>query len=86
MPEAFAVLVVFVISVAAYLGALSTARDPSRQNVAEDLATLRQQHAWLQQRLDLARRENWGEEMVGNLEVKLVETTRQIARREATRQ
>jgi hypothetical protein len=32
MPEAFAVLVVFVICIAAWLGAMLTARDPARRN------------------------------------------------------
>jgi hypothetical protein len=82
MPEAFAVLVVFVISVAAYIGALITARDPARQNVVEDLATLRQHHAWLRQRLDVARRENWDEEMVGNLEAEQMATAEEINRKE----
>jgi hypothetical protein len=82
MPEAFAVLVVFVISVAAYVGALITARDPARQNLVEDLATLRQQHAWLQHRIALARRENWGEEMIGNLEAELMAAAEEIDRRE----
>jgi hypothetical protein len=82
MPEAFAVLVVFVICVAAWLGAMLTARNPARQNATEDLATLRQQHAWLRRRLKVAREENWDEQMLGNLEADLRATAEEINRKE----
>jgi hypothetical protein len=79
MPEAFAVLVVFVVCVAAYIGALLTARDPARQNRAEDLARLRQHRVWLEQRLETAQRENWGDDMIEGIAAELDETARQVA-------
>ena len=83
MPEAFAVLVVFVVCLAAWIGALLTARDPAKQNVAEDLATLRHQRLWLEQRLETAQRENWGGEMVERIASELDANAQAIARRQA---
>src|SRR5436189_255163 len=67
MPEALACLLVFAICVAAYVAAQLASRDPARQNVTQDVSTLRQHRAWLQQRLEKAQRENWGEDMVETL-------------------
>ncbi len=85
MPEAFACLFVFVVCVAAYVGAMITSRDPARQNVAQDLATLRQHRAWLEQRLEVAQRENWGPDMVDGIAAELAETSRAIALRDSAR-
>lgn len=83
MPEAFAVLLVIVVCIAAYVAALLNARDPAQRNVREDLAALRQHRMWLQQRLDTAQRENWGDDMVENIAAELTATAQQIAAHEA---
>lgn len=67
MPEALAVFAVFVVAVIAWVGAWMQARDPARQNVAEDLAQLRHHHAWLEERVRVAEREGWGAEMIAAL-------------------
>lgn len=81
MPEAFAVLGVLVVAVAAWLGAFIRARDPALQNPAEDLQRMRQHADWLEQRLHLARRERWDETMIASLETELRTTAQQLARR-----
>lgn len=78
MPEALAIVVVFVVAVIVYVSARIQSRDPARQNPAEDLARLRQHHAWLSDRLERARREGWGEEMTANFEAEVSATARQI--------
>src|SRR3954469_25212344 len=79
MPEAFAVLAVFLVAVVAYVAAWMQSRDPANFNRIEDEARLRQHAAWLASRLELARRENWSDEMVGNLEGELALAMRQLA-------
>jgi hypothetical protein len=85
MPEAFAVLLVLVVCVAAYVAALLTARHPAQQNTAEDLVTLHRHRAWLQQRLEMAQRENWGDDMVESIAAELTATAEQIAARDVAR-
>ena len=60
MPEALAVAVVFVVALAAWIGAAVTARDPANRNVAQDCERLAHHALWLEQRIEVARRENWG--------------------------
>jgi hypothetical protein len=84
MPEAFAVLAVFVVCVTAYLAALIRSRDPSLHNAADELARLRHHEAWLRQRLELAERERWGADMIAGLADELRTTSQQLARATAT--
>jgi hypothetical protein len=80
MPEAFAVLAVVVVCVAAYVAALLRSRDPSLHNAADELARLHQHEAWLRQRLALAERERWGADMIAGLGDELRATSQQLAR------
>jgi hypothetical protein len=83
VPEAFACLFVFAVCVAAYIGATLNARDPARHNASEDLATLRRHHAWLEQRLAVAVRENWGDDMVAQIAAERAQAAARIWAREA---
>ena len=80
MPEALAVLAVFAVVVIAWVGASLQARDPAQQNASADLQRLQQHAAWLQHRLSVARRENWGDDMIASLGAELDATTQQLAR------
>ena len=71
MPEALAVLAVLVVAVVAWVGAWMQARDPAQQNPHEDFAQAQQQAAWLEQRLEVARRENWERHLVASLSEEL---------------
>jgi hypothetical protein len=84
MPEAFAVLVVFVVAIMAWIGAWLQARDPANYNPRQESERLVVQAAWLEQRVELARRENWDSQMIANLESEL-ESARRESRRIASR-
>lgn len=77
MPEALAVLAVFVVAIAAWFGAWVQARDPAHQNVRDETERLQVQIRWLEQRLDLARRENWSGDMIACLQDEIESTSRQ---------
>ncbi len=85
MPEAFAVLGVFVVCVFAYVAAWLRSRDPSLQNAVEDAHRLRHHAAWLQDRLERAQREQWGPEMTGLIATELKATNAQLAALSSTR-
>lgn len=67
MPEALAVVAVFVVTVVAWVGAWLHARNPANQNVHDEIARLRQHVGWIEQRIELAERERWGTDMVATL-------------------
>jgi hypothetical protein len=79
MPEALAVLVVFVVTLVAWAGAWMHARDPANTNAREEVERLRHHAAWLEQRIDVAQREKWDGEMIDNLSAELAATTQQLA-------
>jgi hypothetical protein len=78
MPEALAVLVVFVVCVIAYVGALLRARDPSQFDPRQERARLHEQRIWLEHRRALARKENWDHGMIARIETDLAETSRAL--------
>lgn len=82
MPEAFAIIAVFAISVAAYVNGLLKARDPSLRTPAREVQRLQRQAAWLEERLDQARREKWGTIMAERISGELGETLRELKVRE----
>jgi hypothetical protein len=84
MPEAAAVLLVGVVSLLVYVIARVQARNPSFHAPQVRLAQLNQQHAWLQSRLQLAQRENWGEEMRRQITEELAETEHRRAQLRAS--
>ena len=67
MPEALAVLFVFVVAAASYVAARLHTANPANANPAADLQRLRQHRAWLEERLQLAWRENWDHAMLARL-------------------
>ena len=67
MPEAFAVLLVFVVSVSAYVAAKVNTSNPANANPVADFQGLRQHRAWLEERLRLAWREKWDQVMISRL-------------------
>lgn len=79
MPEALAVLFVFVVAVAAYVSAKLAALDPSNHNAQAELVRLRQQRAWLDERLQQAWRENWDQDMRGRIADEINEVDAQLA-------
>lgn len=81
MPEAFAVLAVFVVAIAAWIGAWAQARDPANYNARQEGERLQTQAAWLEQRVELARRENWDDDMIANLEAEREVIRRQLSSR-----
>jgi hypothetical protein len=76
MPEALAVVLVFVVSVAAYVGAMLQAKKPVV--VRDEIARATIQQEWLSQRLSQARREGWDAQMVSEIERQLNETNGEL--------
>ncbi len=79
MPEALAVLGILVVAVAAWLGAWWQARDPANYNAQEEAERLRHQADWLEQRLRVAQRENWGAEMEAGIREELQGARQRLA-------
>lgn len=84
MPEALAVLLVFVVSIAVYGAAWLRSRNPALINVAEDLQRLRHHEGWLRERLHRAQLERWDSEMIAGLADELHATSQQLARLSAS--
>ncbi len=80
MPEAFAVLAVFTIAGIAYVAAWLQARDPARVDARQDFAQLKIQEAWLRERLERARQEQWSGEMIQPITDELAATLHRLAR------
>lgn len=79
MPEALAVLFVTTVSVICYIAAKVQARNPAHWDARKELLRLRQQRDYLEQRLELAREENWGREMCEHLRQQLRATRSELA-------
>ena len=69
-----------VIAVSAWLAAWRHTRNPSNQDPREDYRQLQRHAAWLEQRLDVARRERWSPEMIASLSAQLGDACQQLAR------
>ncbi|MEY4940942.1 MAG: hypothetical protein RIQ93_2677 [Verrucomicrobiota bacterium] len=81
MPGAVVILGLFItIALVAWMAAWAHTRDPSNRDPREDYRQLQRQTAWLEQRLDLARREKWSPEMIQSLEQKLGAACDQLGR------
>lgn len=81
MPGALPILAVFgVAGVIAWLAAWSYARNPDNHDPREEFRQLQRHAAWLEQRLDLARREHWGAEMIARLSDQLGAACRELGR------
>jgi hypothetical protein len=77
MPEAFAVLFVFVVAIASYIAARIQTANPSQAEIALDFQRLRQHRAWLEERRQQALAEKWDAAMLARLEeeIALVDCT-----------
>ena len=83
MPEALALIAVFVVAAVIYVGAWVQSRDPALIKPDQEQARLRQHAAWLETRLAVAQRENWGREMTEGIEAELAVTVGLLARMKA---
>jgi hypothetical protein len=79
MPEAFAVLFIFVVAVASYVGAKLHVANPANHDPMAELARLREQRSSLVTRLQLARREKWEPEMQERILQELTQTETLLA-------
>lgn len=80
MPEALAIVVVFFVAVGVYISAWLQARNPAQHDPRQELARLKAHEAWLRERLQVAREENWANDMVAGLADELAVTSAQCAR------
>lgn len=80
MPEALAVIAVFFVTVVVYVAAWLQARDPAQNTPRHELERLQTREAWLRQRLELARRENWDGKMRAAIADELGATSHHLAR------
>jgi hypothetical protein len=68
MPGLFPVLIALVmLALVAWLAAWRYVRNPQNCDPREDFRVLQRHAAWLEQRLDVARRERWDAEMIKRL-------------------
>jgi hypothetical protein len=81
MPGALPIIAVLVVvTILAWLAAWAHTRDPANHDPREDFRQLQRHAAWLEQRLDTARREHWGAEMITHLSDQLGAACRDLAR------
>lgn len=81
MPGALVILAVFAaIAVVAWVAAWTHLRNPANHNPREDYRQLQRHAAWLEQRLDQARREHWGSDMIIRLSNELGDACQQLGR------
>lgn len=79
MPEALAIVAVFAVVAIAFVGAWLQERNPAIQSSQIEVERLRHHAAWLEQRLELAQRENWDERMVSAIAEDREATRRRLA-------
>lgn len=84
MPEAAAVLLVFLICIFVYVMAKIQARNPAHSEPTVVREQLTQHRAWLEERLRQAEREDWGSEMRGPIAEQLETTARKLSQLGAT--
>lgn len=83
MPEALAIVAVFVIAIVIYFAMWLQTRDPALNKPHEELARMQHQVKWLEDRLTVARREQWGIEMVASIEAEHAATAALLTQAEA---
>ena len=81
MPEALAIVFVFVVAGSAYIGARLNAANPRLHNAHTERERLRTYRIWLQARLELADREKWEPDMRARLAEELKLTESQLVKR-----
>ena len=68
MPGVLPIIAVLaVVFFAAWLSAWCYTRNPIHHDSREEFRKLQRQAAWLEQRLDIARREHWNADMIARL-------------------
>lgn len=79
MPEALVIVLVAVVAVVVYVVLWVQSRNPALYDPRRERARLEQHLGWLEQRLELARREDWDDAMVGSLAADYAATAEQLA-------
>lgn len=77
------IFILFVASVIALVSGMAAwwyVERPANYHPRNELMRLRNHAAWLEQRLDLARRERWGHDMIVSLSEQLGVACQQLAR------
>lgn len=82
MPEALALVAVFVIAVVIYFAMWMQTRDPALNKPHEERARMELHVKWLEERLARARREEWGAEMLANIAAERDATVARLAKAE----
>lgn len=85
MPEALAIVAVFVTAVVIYIMMWFQSRDPALYDARAERRRLEHHLVWLEERGARARRESWGEEMIAGIEADRTATTDELARLKAGR-
>ena len=80
MPATFILVPAVIIGLIAWLAAWWNTRKPANSSPGEELRRLRNHAAWLEQRLDTARRERWSREMIVGLSEELGTACQQLSR------
>ncbi|MDB6093059.1 MAG: hypothetical protein JWM32_621 [Verrucomicrobia bacterium] len=80
MPEAVAVVAVFFIAVVIYVAMWVKSRDPAFLDPRMEVIRLEHHSKWLEERLAVARGENWGVEMSAPISAELAATKDELAR------
>jgi hypothetical protein len=79
MPATFILLPAFVIGIIAWVAAWWFTRTSPSDSQRNELQRLRNHALWLEQRLDIARRERWDREMILTLSDQLGDACNELA-------
>ena len=80
MPEVLVIIVVPIIAAVIYVTMWIRSRDPALHDPREQFARSQRQVSWLEERLAMARREQWGGEMVASIAAEFETTTLELAK------
>jgi hypothetical protein len=85
MVETFTITSILAVIGLFTLRAAFKAREAARRNSPDEIQRLRGQSEWLAHRLEVARREKWGEDMIANMAREHAAALEQIAQVETGR-
>jgi hypothetical protein len=80
MPATLILLPALGIALVSWIAAWLYTRNSANHSSVDELQRLRNHAAWLEQRLDTARQERWGHEMIVSLSDQLGTACEQLAR------
>lgn len=80
MPATLILLPALALALVAWLGAWWYTRDAAKHGARNELQRMWNHAAWLEQRLDTARRERWDHEMIVSVSNQLSAACAQLAR------